>query len=144
MNKTIKKPSRPEWEDLKGMTSRNMSNAAFRNMLDNAHPGCYVETPGGRQGGTIEEIIRDRYGMPACFKVRYPVRSEGEDTVTGIDYIPVDRIHFYEPYSFAVPNDAYDWELDEATKEYLLENGYRFDEETCCYIHDQTGDVVCW
>ena len=152
MRKFVKRKSKPDWESLMSMCSNNMSNGSYRNMLDNVHPGCYVEAESTMQGGTVVGVIRDKSGVPACFKVKY-VRGVGDDYVDGdedcaeiegFDYIPVDRITFYEPFSYCVPDDEYNWELEEMHVKWLLEQGYHWDDDRCCYYNNETGDEIAW
>ena len=79
-----------------------LSTSAYRNMLDNVHKGCYVESKSTNQGGTVVSIIKNKDRIPVCVKVAY--KEEGK---TYYDHISVDRISFYEPYSFSVPDYEY-------------------------------------
>ncbi len=82
---------------------RYLSTPSYRNMLDNIHKGCYVEAESTKQGGTVVQIIRNKSKVPVCVKVLI-----GTDASKKFyDYISVDRISFYEPYSYEVPNDEY-------------------------------------
>lgn len=93
---------KPEYEDIMSISIygyERLSLSSFRNMLDNIHPGCYVESSSTEQGGTVENIIRGKNGVPVCLKVR-----SADDS---IDYISVERVSFWEPYNTYVPNDTY-------------------------------------
>lgn len=79
-----------------------LSTSAYRNMLDNVHKGCYVESESTNQGGTVVSIIKNKDRIPVCVKVAY--KEEGK---TYYDHISVDRISFYDPYSFSVPDYEY-------------------------------------
>lgn len=82
--------------------SRFLNTPSYRNMLDNIHKGCYVESVSTNQDGTVVSIIKNKDRIPVCVKVAY---KEGGKTY--YDHISVDRISFYEPYLFSVPNDEY-------------------------------------
>ena len=80
-----------------------LSTSSYRNMLDNIHKGCYVEAESTHQGGTVVSIIKSKDRIPVCVKVSY----KEENGKTYYDHISVDRISFYEPYSFSVPDYEY-------------------------------------
>ena len=82
---------------------RFLSTSAYRNMLDNIHKGCYVEAESTGQAGTVVSIIKNKDRIPVCVKVSY----KEENGKTYFDHISVDRISFYEPYSFSVPDYEY-------------------------------------
>ena len=82
--------------------SKFLSTSSYRNMLDNIHKGCYVEAESTNQGGTVVSIIKNKDRIPVCVKVAY--KEEGK---TYYDHISVDRISFYEPYSYSVPDYEY-------------------------------------
>ena len=88
---------------------RFLSTSAYRNMLDNIHKGCYVEAESTNQGGTVVSIIKNKDKIPVCVKVSY----KGENGKTYYDHISVDRISFYEPYSFSVPDYEYNDNYEE-------------------------------
>ena len=98
-----------KFEIIKEMYTINDSNSAFlstssyRNMLYNIHKGCYVEAESTNQGGTVVSIIKSKDRIPVCVKVSY----KEENGKTYYDHISVDRISFYEPYSFSVPDYEY-------------------------------------
>ena len=83
--------------------SKFLSTPSYRNMLDNIHKGCHVEAESTNQGGTVVSIIKNKDGIPVCLKVAY----KEENGKTYYDHISVDRISFYEPYSFSVPDYEY-------------------------------------
>ena len=80
-----------------------LSTSLYRNMLDNIHKGCYEEAESTNQAGTVISIIKNKDGIPVSVKVSY--KEENEKTY--YDHISVDRISFYEPYSFSVPDYEY-------------------------------------
>ncbi len=98
-----------KFEIIKEMCTVNESENAFlstpshRNMLDNMHKGCYVDAEITNQGGTVVSIIKNKDRIPVCVKVLY----KEENGKTYYDHISVDRISFYEPYSFSVPDYEY-------------------------------------
>lgn len=100
-----------KFEIIKGMNSIKQTDmnfldtSSYRNMLDNIHKGCYIESESTNQHGTVVDIIKNKYKIPVCIKVLY---KNEEDWKTYYDYISVDRISFYEPYDFYVSNDEYD------------------------------------
>lgn len=78
-----------------------------RAFLDLVKTGWYIETApcvdGVCQGGTVAQVIRDRYGIPVCFK------TESEDDA---DWISADRVMFFEPKDEWV-NDCWDYMTEE-------------------------------
>jgi len=144
MSKLVKRKSRPDWERLRQMKSYCMGLGSYRNMLDNIHIGCFVEAELTEQHGKVVSIIRDRYGIPSCLKVKYEELSEEGIEVEGFDFIAVDRITLYEPYSICVPDDGYTWELDIDYADSLLEQGYHWDNKSCSYKNTETGDEIVW
>ena len=76
---------------------------SYRNMLDNIHLGCYIESESTGQYGDVVKILNNKHGVPVCIKVSY----ENDDGKKHYDYISVDRISFYEPCSHSVSNDEY-------------------------------------
>lgn len=80
-----------------------LGTSSYRNMLDNIHKGCYVEAGSTGQAGTVISIIKNKDRIPVCVKVSY----KEENDKTYYDYISVDRISFYEPYSYSVPDYEY-------------------------------------
>ena len=80
-----------------------LSKAEYRNMLSNITKMCYIESVYEGHGGSVAEIIRDRAGIPVCFKVLDII----DDTHYTYDYVAAGDVWFYEPYDIWVPNDAY-------------------------------------
>ena len=83
--------------------NRFLGTSSYRNMLDNIHKGCYVEAESTNQGGTVVSIIKNKDRIPVCVKVSY----KEENSKMYYDHISVDRISFYEPYSFSVSDYEY-------------------------------------
>lgn len=104
--KTIKMSSTIDYDELMRRRGNYMSDQRFRNILVAIGPKCYIESEATHQGGDVVKIIRDRYGIPACFKVKYEKRDDNGDVVSGYDYIPATEISFYEPWS--ADNAVYD------------------------------------
>ncbi len=79
----------------------------MRQVMDNIDKKCYVETradlEGEIQGGTVDKIIRDKYGIPVC--VRVVCTPPGQKPQ--YDFIEVSRISFFEPYDHIVDIGAY-------------------------------------
>lgn len=75
------------------------------------------------QYGEVVDVIRDRYGIPACIKVVY----QTQDGRWGYDYISPENVTSYEPYDEYVPNWVYD-EYDERDWEHAEED---FEAEEC-------------
>lgn len=116
-----------------------MSAADFQKLLRYIDEDWYVETrpmsDGSVQGGTVKDILRDRYGVPVCLKV---ASGDGE-----IDFISVDRVKLFEAYSgFGIDTTA---EPDfDSTRDWVLSMGYEFIEDECLYRHPETGHEICW
>lgn len=92
-------PKEANYEELMKRSSLNMPTDTYRRMLDNVTPRCQVEAEYTRQWGSIVEIIRDRYGIPACFKVEPYGYTEDNPPDWTYDYIPVTEVTLYEPWS---------------------------------------------
>ena len=126
-------------ERIKQLDSVEMAAADFQKLLRYIDEDWYVETrpmfDGSVQGGTVQDILRDRYGVPVCLKV---ISGDGE-----IDFISVDRVKFYESYSgFSI--DSVDEPVFDRTREFVLGMGYEFIEDECLYRHPETGHEICW
>lgn len=111
---------------------KNLERRAFLDLVDLQ---WYIETDftvdGNAQGGDVIEIIRDKYGIPVCFKVE---NSNGER-----DWIEANRVTFFEPYDCWVDNvedyrTAAEWEK--------LMAGYFGKGEDGEWHDPQTGEVV--
>jgi len=78
-----------------------------RAFLDLVKAGWYIETApcvdGMCQGGTVAKVIRDKYGIPVCFK------TDGSDDT---DWISADRVMFFEPKDEWVA-DCWDYMTEE-------------------------------
>lgn len=131
----MKRKTTADYDVLMGMSSYYLPSSSYRNMLDNIHPGCYVEAESTIQGGTVDSVIRNKYGIPVCIKVRY-----GEDN--SIDYISADRVSMWEPYNTFVPDSEYSSTFEEL-KQLLLDDGYWWNEEKGVYINEK-GDEAVW
>lgn len=103
----------------------------------------YIETgeykDGTCQHGTVVEIIRDKYGIPACFKV-----SIGSGKNICYDYISATAVTFLEPYDSTDINDPYLCDSDEYDPEnfpWLFTNPEEKLEETVrYYIEDPDNE----
>lgn len=88
-----KRKRHADYEDIMKLNLANcdeydeMTLGWYRCMLSEAKIGETVSAWSTGQFGTIEQIIRNRKGIPVCFKVR---TKEGE-----VDYISVDRVSSY-------------------------------------------------
>lgn len=131
----MRRKTTADYDVLMEMNSFCLPSSSYRNMLDNIHPGCYVEAESTKQSGTVDSVVRNKHGIPVCIKVRY-----GEDD--SIDYISADRISMWEPYSYCVPDSEYDSTVEESIQ-ILLDDGYWWDEEKGVYINEE-GDEVVW
>ena len=69
-----------------------MPSDRYRRMLDLIAPRDYVEASSTKQCGDVSAIIRDANGMPVCVEVG--------DWKKGPDYISIDRIDFWEQYTY--------------------------------------------
>ena len=113
----MRRKTQPAYEDVMKLESHEMSTYSYRNLIDNVHKGCYVEAASSQQAGIVESIIRNRLGIPVCLKVRY-----GEDA--SVDYISVDRVSFWEPYSYCVPDETYCDYFEESFEKFLYITPY--------------------
>ena len=127
------KPSRYEKIMARDISPRQ------RAFLDYVSKKWYVETApdknGDVQGGNVTKIIYDKYGVPVCLQV--------DDHGGKSDYISVERVTFFEPWDCFV-SDYSDYEDSDRVHDFLIGNGYVFDEEECLYRHPETGEEVCW
>lgn len=96
----MRRKTRPSYEDIMKLDSNELPTSSYRNLIDNVHKGCYVEAISSQQAGIVDSIIRNRLGIPVCLKVRY-------DEDGSVDYISVDRVSFWEPYAYCVPDETY-------------------------------------
>jgi len=131
----MKRKTTADFDELMKLESFVQPTASYRNMLDNIHPGCFVEANTTRQSGTVESVIRNKYGIPVCIKVRY-----GDDN--SVDYISADRVSFWEPYDYCVSNAEYEETFEEYEEE-MLALGYQWDEDLEAYVNEE-GDEACW
>lgn len=131
----MRRKTEPNFEELMKLKGLCQPSASYRNMLDNIHPKCYVEASSTGQYGTVEDLVRNKYGIPVCIKVRY-----GDDN--SVDYISVDRIDFWEPFDSRVPDSEYQMTFDEQQK-MVLAMGYHWDEGREVYVNDD-GDTLVW
>ena len=120
-----------------GMKSYTMPAQQYHSFLEHVKNGWYVETQpstdGVIQSGTVIGIICDKFGIPACLKVQ-----SGDNLA---DHIPVDRVSFFEAEDYFDADDYLDFD---ETREWVLNQGYVFDEENCTYRHPDTGEEICW
>lgn len=133
MKQKSKRKLRPDYDEIMKITNegyRRISTLSYRNLLDNIHKGCYVESESTRQAGTVTQVIRNQYGLPVCLKVEYD--HEG---LTLDDYISVDRISLWEPYSYYVSDESYD-------ESCYLYTDNDFDSETDNVNVDVNGTVT--
>lgn len=63
-------------------------------MLITIHPKCYIEAGNGELRGSVEEVIRDKWGVPVG---AYVICGEIEN------YINLEDVCFFEPYFDAAP-----------------------------------------
>lgn len=131
----MRRKTEADYDVLMKMDGFCLPSPSYRNMLDNIRKGCSVESESTGQGGVVESVIRNKYGVPVCIKVRY-----GEDD--SVDYISADRVSFWEPYGSFIPDDEYSRDMDDEVQA-LLDDGYWWDKEKGVYINDE-GDEVVW
>lgn len=127
-------------DEIMKLKGTEMDTGHYRYLLDNVEPSYEVVAYSTQQGGTVEKVIRNRYGVPVCLKVR---AGENDEIV---DYISVDRVSHFEARSCSVdhafgydPNlyleksdeeydDMYDEEYDD---EELEEDNINEQKEGC-------------
>lgn len=107
-------------------------------------PQCYVECApdihGDVQGGTVDKVIRDKYGIPVCVRVeRTPEGAKRKQ----YDYIAMTRIKLFEPYDEWV-SDYSDFITYKEMDDMMAAQGLYFDEEQCCYVDPKTGAQYPW
>lgn len=131
--KLRKKFKKPDWEEIMFLTNEHyerLSAAGYRNLIDNVHEGCYVESESTNQFGNVTDVIRNRFGFPVCLEVYV-------EQLKTTDYIPVDRISKWVSADFIFPDamyargddEAYADDFDENFEEYFGDgNGYEEDE----------------
>lgn len=116
-----------------------MPSEQFKEFLRYVREKWYVETrpfpDGAVQEGTVIEVLRDKFDVPVCLRVK---SGDGEQ-----DLIAVDRVSFFEADSYF--DAEYDGYQDfDKTREWVLSQGYVYDEEDCVYRHPETGEEICW
>lgn len=101
-------------------------------------PKCYIETMPDRDGivqsGEVKKVIRDKYHIPVCLKIK---SGDGRT-----DYVPIDRITFFEPY-----DHDYDYHLDNYRTDDEIEDefeayGYEYNVEKERWENPKTGEVI--
>lgn len=103
-------------EDFEKLIKRDglsLDSRTYRQMLDMIEQRDYVESSATGQSGDVLNIIRDRDGFPVCLEICGP---------NGVDYLSVDRVDFWEQYTW-IPNtygyygddpNAMCWEWEES------------------------------
>lgn len=118
----------------------------MRAFLDLVGPKWYIETApdgdGECQGGTVDKVFRDKYGIAVCFRVKLD-EPYGRKKY---DYISADRVSFFEPYDLWVSSfeDYDDTCTFEWINNYLAEQGYVYIEDECVWRHPETGEEYCY
>lgn len=139
----IRRKLEPDFEEVVKRHSPLMDDLAFRNFLMNVEPRDYVSSDATVQGGEVVQVIRDRLGVPACLKVVYTVEGpQNTDDRQGYDYIPVQVVDNWDHNGPADFDDEY--ETKEETDARMLERGFEWDEEECCYANRETGEQIVW
>ena len=134
-------------EDNFDKIAARTSSLRMRSFLCNVQNGWYIETApeedGSCQGGEIDKIIRDQYGIPVCLRV--PCNSKNGKRK--YDYISVDRIDFYEPSGWFA-DDANSLEtyktFEELDAEFKAFGYTEYDEEEGCWRNPTTGEEACF
>ena len=118
-----RRPSQVNWDRLRSKRSCCMHSSLYHRMLNEIHPECYIETEKSKgcdaQYGAVVEIIRDKYGIPVCFKVQY-MESYDDKIVKGYDYISANEVVLCEPRHDFDPIEAYGF----CGSDYQDENAY--------------------
>jgi hypothetical protein len=96
MNKRNQFSGNISHDNLLKLDGWKLSDPEYRSILDYIEPKCYIEASSSGQWGTVEKVIRNKNGIPVCVKARY---SDNHGKNNLVDYISVDRIDFFEPYS---------------------------------------------
>lgn len=124
--KQIRRPREADYHTVMKRSSVNMLPADYRCMLANITLNCYVEAEFTCQSGRVVDIIRDRFGIPACFKVKYSMwNNDGTEVVGwGYDYIQPADVTLFEFACTYVPNEEYQGcYMDEALEDSNAEGG---------------------
>lgn len=98
----------PEYSLIKTRKSKSMWNQhSYWTMLDSIHKDCYVESEETGQYGIVVDIIREYNGIPCCLKVNVVTTNESGVEIQYYDYIPVDRVSFFEPADYISEYECY-------------------------------------
>lgn len=128
-----------EHDRIMELESYQMPTAQYRAFLESVKEKWYVETrpfsDGAVQSGTVAEVLRDKFNIPVCLRVAL---GDG-----GYDFISVDRISFFEADEY-FDADYGDYQDFDKTREWVLSQGYVYDETECVYRHPETGEEICW
>lgn len=128
-----------EHDRIMELESYQMPAAQFRAFLESVKERWYVETrpfsDGLVQGGTVTEVMRDKFGIPVCIRVK-----SGDGCG---DLISVERISFFEADGY-FDADYSEYQDFDKTREWVLNQGYVYDEDDCVYRHPDTGEEICW
>lgn len=110
-----------------------------RAFLDLVGPKWYVETKPdeilGCQGGSVDKVIRDQYGIPVCLRVVYQDAAGKERH----DYISTDRVDFFEPWDTWV-TDVMEYQTEEECNEFMEAMGC-VRQGSWSWLDPETGDV---
>lgn len=124
--KQIRRPREADYNVLMMRNSLNMFPADYRCMLDNITIDCYVEAEYTCQSGKVVDILRDRFGIPACFKIRYDMWNDAgtEKVGWGYDFVQPSDVTLFEFAHNYIPNTEYqDGYLDDCCEEELKNGG---------------------
>lgn len=114
----IRRPRTPDWDKVRERSQRRVgkmfTKSDYLQMLYESEVDDWLLAMHTEQYGQVVEIIRDKYGIPACFKVIYQIGDDDEeDAPWGYDYIAASDVTEYTPAHQAVAGWDYDDDYEE-------------------------------
>ena len=131
-----------------------LEDSQFRAILLDVEPGWPVISSTTNQRGTVVSVIRDKYGVPACLKVKYYTEWENNVRMTpadgadwGYDYIPIDRVSWCPWIENWSHEDRIGFQNDEEYREmeeyYVKTYNLTWDDNEGVYL-DPNGEAFFW
>lgn len=122
----IRRPRTPDLKKVRERSQRRVgkifTKSEYIQMLYESEVDDWLAAASTEQYGQVVEIIRDKYGIPACFKVIYQIGDDDEENAPwGYDYIAASDVTEYTPAHQAI---AGCWDYDDDYEEFEDEVDY--------------------
>lgn len=148
----IKKRRTPDMDKLLHYDGLLVGKLHYRALLNDVGTGDNVASPTTSQYGKIVKVIRNKYGIPVCYKVKYYDEYDGGGKPInpdnwGYDYISVDRVEecdLFDEWSDEFDGVYYnDEELQEIEDWYVKTYNLTWNDEEGVYF-DPNGEAFIW